>query len=818
MILKMKTLHYTIIAITGIAIIGGIALVLVSENNSAKLVSQNNMTTNNYQNTTLVNSSQSVTDPGTNQTYYPVATQSDNSTFRLSQATTTLWNYVSDGPIRSVAISSDDKYIVAGSESDKNNGTVYFLDNQGNLLWQHMMDKKISQVFISSDGSNVLASGYQIAPGPAGIYENGAIYFFDKTGKVLWSHMTKDFGQTLMASLSPDGSHVITASETELSYLDNSGKMLWNYTSSSDINTLSFSSDSSTILTSAGHEIRYFDKEGKLLWTFDTDYGDINAKLSPDGKYVVVGDAQNGFDGKIYFVDNTGHLIKESQVGSPTLSISIADDSSRVAIGTNWATMLFTSSGDLIWDDKITSQVAISSDGSFIAGVSGAVDGTYLTYFDKHGNILSRYPIGDWAQIVLSKDSQFAVLGHPTSYLSSIQFVKVPSYYAAGHGVSDIPQFNLQHMQTSNDTHVSIASTNNTELFAQVATGQTVQLPYHLNFETNFTSSDLQLGLHAPEHLDASISPVFPTEIINGVLPGNEILTIHADPHATPGNYTVIIYGKGSTVDSQTGWVTTFDDTVLAKVHVTVKQYSSKISIHVGDAQYVPKSFCVNLDPSGQSCGSGPIYERVPITVYSNSAQTITLSTSELDEGKWVKFVPDTLVAGPDGATSTMIVSGYEIPFAPNPLNDKSLVIQAASENDTQTVIVPVYLLNYISVLHSPSPINLSNITTNSDGANFVESGVVYDPLDNSSGTLPVKLAVRDLLNGNLPISLPLWLSIDIPNPEFTLNATEPYYFIITAKTHDGPSSGTYTVEIDENIGGQHFVQPEEITIENIRH
>ena len=90
--------------------------------------------------------------------------------------------------------------------------------------------------------------------------------------------------------------------------------------------------------------------------------------------------------------------------------------------------------------------------------------------------------------------------------------------------------------------------------------------------------------------------------------------------------------------------------------------------------------------------------------------------------------------------------------------------------------------------------------------------------MDNSNGTLPVKLAVRDLLNGNLPISLPLWLSIDIPNPEFTLNATEPYYFIITAKTHDGPSSGTYTVEIDENIGGQHFVQPEEITIENIRH
>ncbi|CUR51369.1 WD40 repeat containing protein [Nitrosotalea devaniterrae] len=813
----MKTLYYTIIAISGIAIVGGIALVLASEIDSAKLVSQNNMTENNYQNT-IVNNSQSVTDSSTNQTYHPVMAQSSNSTFRVSQATTTLWDYVSDGQIRSVAISSDGKYIVAGSESDQNAGTVYFLDNQGNLLWHHTTDRKISQVFISSDNSFVLASGYQIAPGPAGIYENGAIYFFDNTGKVLWSYMTKNFGQILLASLSPDGSHVVTASGTELSYLDNSGKMLWNYTSSSDINSISFSDDSSNILTTAGHQIKYFDKEGKLLWTFDTDYGYVYAKLSPDGKYVVAGDAQNGYDGKIYFIDNTGHLIKESQVGSPIGSISISADSSHVAIGTNWATMLFTSTGDLIWTDKIVSQVAISSDGSFIAGVSGAGDGTYLTYFDKHGNILSRYPIGDWAQLVLSKDSQYAVLGHPTNYLSSIQFVKVPSSYAAGLGISDIPQFDLQHLQTSNDTHVSMTSVNNTELYAQVATGQTVQLPYNLNFETNFTSSDLQLGLYAPEHLDVSVSPVFPTEIINGVLPGSKILTIHADTHATPGNYTITVYGKGSTVDSDTGWLTTFDNVVLAKVHVTVKPYSSKISIHVGDAQYVSKSFCVNLEPDGQSCGSGPIYERVPITVYSNSVQTVTLNTSELDDGKWVKFVPDKLVAGPDGTISTMIVSGYEIPFAPNPLNDKSLVIQAASENDTQTVIVPVYLLNFISVLHSPSPIHLSGIATSSNGTNFSESGVVYDPLANSNGTLPVKLAVRDLLDGNLPISLPLWLSIDVPNPEFALNATEPYYFIVTAKTHDGPSSGTYTVEIDEDIGGQHFVQPETIVIENIRH
>lgn len=817
----MKTLHLTIIITLGSIATGMIVFVLNSDLNTSysHLSLQNNNTENNSSSINLEKNNQSRINANNDSTYSHDETPIDNTApFRYSQATTTLWNYVTDGPVHSVAISSDDKYVVAGSESTQNSGTVYFLDNQGSLLWQHTTDRKIGQVFISSDGSHVLASGYQIAPGPAGIYENGAIYFFDKDGTMLWNYITNDYGQILVSSLSSDGSHVVIASGTKLSYLDDRGKTLWNYTSHSEINSVSISSDGSNILTSAGHTIQYFDKGGKLLWTFDTDYDYAYVKLSPDGKYVVAGDAPSGYDGKIYFIDNHGNLIKKDQIGSPILSLSISDDNSHVAIGTNWATMVFNSAGNQIWNDKISSQVAISSNGSFVAAVSGASNDVYLTYFDSDGNILSRYAIGDWAQITLSKDSQYVALGHSTNYAASIQFIKVPSYYAAGLGVSDIPQFNLKNMQTSNDAHVMISSTNNTELYAQVATGQTVQLPYNLNFETNFTSNDLQLGINSSSSIDASISPVFPTEIINDIYPGNKIITIRADPHAIPGNYTLVINGTGSTDDFNTGWVAALDNVILAKVHVTVKPSSSQISINVGQTHYETKSFCINLAPGGQSCGSGPIYEEVPITVYSNFTQTIDLGTlGLLEKGEWVKFVPDKLVTGPHGATAKMLISGYEVPVIPNPLSDTSLVVQATSGNDTQTVTIPVIPLNLISVLHSSSPIKLRTINTNSDGANFAESGVVYDPLDKNK-TLPVKLAVLDFLDGNLPISLPLWLSVDIPNPEFTLNATQPYYFIITVNTHDAPPSGTYTIEIDEDIGGQHFVQPEEIVIENIRH
>ncbi|HZS74743.1 MAG TPA: hypothetical protein VFA69_09615 [Candidatus Nitrosotalea sp.] len=66
----MKTSYYVIIAISAITIVGGIALALAWEMDSAKLASRNNATENNYKNTILVNSNQPGTDSNNNQTYH----------------------------------------------------------------------------------------------------------------------------------------------------------------------------------------------------------------------------------------------------------------------------------------------------------------------------------------------------------------------------------------------------------------------------------------------------------------------------------------------------------------------------------------------------------------------------------------------------------------------------------------------------------------------------------------------------------------------------------------------------------------------------
>lgn len=735
-----------------------------------------------------------------------------------------IWSYDVDGQVLSVATTPDGSYVVAGTrmrdgheDDNARQGSVYLFDRDGNMLWKYDSTRKIASASISNDGSHILATGYQIAPGPAGIYENGAMYILDKNGKVLWDYAPNDFGQILAADMSSDGSHVAAASDTRLVYFNENGDKLWNYTSNSSIHNISISPDGSDLAVSAGNLIYFFDKMGNLLWTFHTDYGDSTARISPDGKYVIASDAASGYDGKIYFIDNKGNLIKEDQVESPVLYLSISKDSHYAAIGTNWATMVFDSTGHLVWKDKMPSQVAMSSNGSFTAAITSAGDTIYLTYFDDKGNILSRYPIGVWSEIAISGDSKYVTLGYSSGVASKVQFFKVPQDYVSGLAPSDIPQFSLQDMQKSNYTYVSIASKNGTGLYAEVALGQAVQLPYDLNFETNHTTPDLQLGINSSSYIDASISPVFPTETINGIPPGEKIITIHASPRATPGNYTLTINGTGRIVDANTGWVTTLDNTALAKIHVLVKQYSGQISLHIGPTHYEMRTFCVNLEPSGQSCGSSPIYEELPLTIYSNSTQTVSVSALGIGDGEWVKFVPDQVVAGPGGAFTKMIIAGYEIPVIQNPLADKSLIIKISSQNETQTTVIPVRQLNLISVLNSSSPIKLGAITMNSNETNFAGSEAVYDPLDNSNSTLPVRLSVLGLLDGNNVSVLPYWLSVDIPNPSFTLNATQPYYFIMTVKTSTAPT-GTYSIAIDENIGDRHYVQPLGITIENVYH
>src|SRR5260370_30249803 len=89
--------------------------------------------------------------------------------------------------------------VAVGSSNLRNNpyaGTgpiVWCLyENSGALKESYQTNKILGAVEASSDGSSVVATGFRILPGPAGIWANGTLYLFDNQGRIPWDFSTPD--------------------------------------------------------------------------------------------------------------------------------------------------------------------------------------------------------------------------------------------------------------------------------------------------------------------------------------------------------------------------------------------------------------------------------------------------------------------------------------------------------------------------------------------------------------------------------------------------------------------------------------------------
>ena len=82
----------------------------------------------------------------------------DGSVFSLNNSGDILWNYPTDGKITALSINSQATKIVAGTT----NGTLYLFDNTGNIIWKYndgsIFNTQITALEISRDGSSIIAS------------------------------------------------------------------------------------------------------------------------------------------------------------------------------------------------------------------------------------------------------------------------------------------------------------------------------------------------------------------------------------------------------------------------------------------------------------------------------------------------------------------------------------------------------------------------------------------------------------------------------------------------------------------------------------
>jgi hypothetical protein len=137
-----------------------------------------------------------------------------------------IWSADDDG-IGPVVFSQNDSIVLVGTGQAIGNGSIYAYRGNGTMLWGHQLNHFVSSISTSANGSVIAVSGYEIAQGQAGVYENPAIFVLNGQGATMWNQSYS--GQSVSARVSANGTRLGVATESAFLYMDGSGRVLWSF-------------------------------------------------------------------------------------------------------------------------------------------------------------------------------------------------------------------------------------------------------------------------------------------------------------------------------------------------------------------------------------------------------------------------------------------------------------------------------------------------------------------------------------------------------------------------------------------------------------
>lgn len=302
---------------------------------------------------------------------YLVAGTNDNLYMFDTTEENLLWD--KDGEnlhIRSLSMSSDGKYFVAGLFDLYLHGYVYYFNStQSSPLWTYRTSGLGPMVSISSDGEDLVA-----------VYNSYTLIVFEKTDSTpLWNSTTQNQSQIYSLEISSDGHYLIYADFVGNAYFFNnslnpSKRSLWNYTTGSAVRAVAISNSNEFIAVGSNdYTVYLFDKLNSTsknpLWNFTTQGDIIAVDFSLDEKYLVVASA----DDKVYLFETNNSIPLWSYLASTDiLSTAISDDGEYVAIGDQVGNIniLRSDTGSLVSRYKTKGDsysLRISSNGDVIA-------------------------------------------------------------------------------------------------------------------------------------------------------------------------------------------------------------------------------------------------------------------------------------------------------------------------------------------------------------------------------------------------------------------------------------------------------------------
>jgi len=254
--------------------------------------------------------------------------------------------------------------VAVGSSNLRNNpyaGTgpvVWCLyNNSGALKESYQTNKILGAVEASSDGSSVVATGFLILPGPAGIWANGTLYLFDSQGRILWNFSTPDDEPIFSATLSHNGS-VILASGPGLFYLNHQGKILWSGSGLGygSIVAAQLVNDGLEVVAGlsnygTGSAIVMYDDQGKILWKYsinDSSTFDSTRSLAVSNSHIAAGTTVSGYNGTLHYMDFSGNQVWSRHINSAILGVDFIENGLEISVQTNWGIQTFDLTGNRI--------------------------------------------------------------------------------------------------------------------------------------------------------------------------------------------------------------------------------------------------------------------------------------------------------------------------------------------------------------------------------------------------------------------------------------------------------------------------------------
>ncbi len=312
------------------------------------------------------------------------------------------WRYTIEGYALDMDISSGAELIVIGGVIGENNGIIYLFDKSGRLLWKYTNPEPFSSVAISDDGNFIVAGS-----------DDHVTYFFDRRGLLLWRYSADK--KIRCVEISEDGQLLVTGSDdNNVYFFDNSRRIkrfAWKYRFDNSASSVAMSKKGNYILAgSDDHGVYALDSDGQLMWKHNAKGAITSTAVSKFADYLVAGSQ----DGNIYCFNIGGKETWIQPTGGSVVSVTV-DLRGTTIVGYSQDGHLYCldERGTLLWKHKTDDpegRVSITDDGQLIMCLVGSGRNFIVT---REGGLLMEFQTREstWGAMFAGDGENFVTVG-----------------------------------------------------------------------------------------------------------------------------------------------------------------------------------------------------------------------------------------------------------------------------------------------------------------------------------------------------------------------------------------------------------------------